>query len=298
AADPGRYLVVDAGQEPEAVTTVVRRRLDQVLPLSEAEIEAREEARRKAEEERRRKQAEEEARLRAEAEAQRLEKQRKAEEALLRAEAARRAAEQATAAAQAGPQPKAPSAAAVTPEAATVPTPVVKPAPATGGPVDETTVLPRVRERDAEDPRSSGAGSSTGSEAEVTAELPQPPVPSGAADETTVLPPVAPGAADETAVLPAVRGEDLADRVPSGYFRDEPSQDPRTRQTDRGDDRTRELPQIDEDGAPRRRPRPDWAEETPLDDLPTLADELLGPRGDEDEGYGDQPGRRRGGRGR
>ena len=28
AADPGRYLVVDAGQEPEAVTTVVRHRLD------------------------------------------------------------------------------------------------------------------------------------------------------------------------------------------------------------------------------------------------------------------------------
>ncbi|CAM5693358.1 Thymidylate kinase OS=Streptomyces tendae OX=1932 GN=tmk PE=3 SV=1 [Streptomyces tendae] len=62
AADPGRYLVVDAGQEPEAVTTAVRHRLDQVLPLSEAEIEAREEARRKAEEEARR--AEEEARAR------------------------------------------------------------------------------------------------------------------------------------------------------------------------------------------------------------------------------------------
>jgi dTMP kinase len=33
---------------------------------------------------------------------------------------------------------------------------------------------------------------------------------------------------------------------------------------------------------PARRPRPDWAEETPLDDLPTLADELLGPH-DEDK---------------
>src|SRR5690606_21636404 len=62
AADPGRYLVVDAGQEPEAVTTVVRHRLDQVLPLSEAEIQAREEARRKAEEEARRKAEEEAAR--------------------------------------------------------------------------------------------------------------------------------------------------------------------------------------------------------------------------------------------
>ncbi|MBB1256724.1 dTMP kinase, partial [Streptomyces sp. OF3] len=41
-------------------------------------------------------------------------------------------------------------------------------------------------------------------------------------------------------------------------------------------DRTRELPQLDDSGRPRR-PRPEWAEETPMDDLPTLADELLGP---------------------
>ncbi|MEY7976523.1 dTMP kinase, partial [Streptomyces pilosus] len=120
AADPGRYLVVDAGQEPEAVTTVIRHRLDQVLPLSEAEIRAREEARRKAEEEARRKaeeeaarKAEEErlererqeqlARLRAEEEerkqreleeAQRREAERQAEEARLRAEEARRRAEE------------------------------------------------------------------------------------------------------------------------------------------------------------------------------------------------------------
>ncbi|MFF9625396.1 dTMP kinase [Streptomyces griseosporeus] len=395
AADPGRYLVVDAGQEPEAVTTVIRHRLDQVLPLSEAEIQAREEARRKAEEEarrkaeeeaarkaeeerlererqeqlarlraeeeerkrreleeaqrreaerqaeearqraeearrraeeerqrllaeekaraeeearrkaeeeRRRRQAEEEARLRAEAEALRLEKQRKAEEALLRAEEARRAAEQAAAAAQAGPRPQPP---AVTPDAATVPTPVVK----------------------REDLGSTGAAGAVGeaaaapgpSDAEVTAELPQPPVPSGAADETAVLPPVRPGgnddetavlpqvppgaadetavlppvppgAADETAVLPPVRGEDAADRVPPGYFRDEPRS---TARPDGSDDRTRELPQIDPDEAPRRRQRSDWAEETPLDDLPTLADELLGPHRDEDEYGDDRRGRRR-----
>ncbi|MFD9204425.1 hypothetical protein ACFWDP_39955, partial [Streptomyces anthocyanicus] len=51
---------------------------------------------------------------------------------------------------------------------------------------------------------------------------------------------------------------------------------------------TRELPQVDAEGRPRRRPRSDWAEETPLDDLPTLADELLGPRDDDerDEGNG------------
>ncbi|MGN2361503.1 dTMP kinase [Streptomyces luridiscabiei] len=83
AADPTRYLVVDAGQEPEAITTVVRHRLDRLLPLSEAEIQAIEEARRKAEEEARRK-AEEEAARRAEEE--RLEKERQEQLARLRAE--------------------------------------------------------------------------------------------------------------------------------------------------------------------------------------------------------------------
>ncbi|GAA4062411.1 dTMP kinase [Streptomyces shaanxiensis] len=392
AADPGRYLVVDAGQEPEAVTTVIRHRLDQMLPLSEAEIQAQEEARRKAEEEarrkaeeeaarkaeeerlererqeqlarlraeeeerkrreleeaqrreaerqaeearqraeearrraeeerqrllaeekaraeeearrkaeeeRRRKQAEEEARIHAEAEARRLEKQRKAEEALLRAEEARRLAEQAAAAAEAGPRPTGPGAGAAAGDAMTVPTPVVKPGSVPGGASDETTVLRPVR--DEEPGGTGGARASAGdrspgrgagqSESEVTAKLPQPPVPSGAADETAVLPPVVPGAADETAVLPAVPpgaadetavlppvpGEESGDRVPPGYFRDE--------------ERTRELPQVDEAGAPRRRARSDWAEETPLDDLPTLADELLGPREDE---YDDEGGRGRG----
>ncbi|MBZ6136606.1 dTMP kinase [Streptomyces olivaceus] len=457
AADPGRYLVVDAGQEPEAVTTVVRRRLDQVLPLSEAEIKAQEEARRKAEEEarrkaeeeaarkaeeerlererlkeearvraeeeerkrreleeaqrreaerqaeearqraeearrkaeeerarllaeekaraeeearlraeeeRRRKQAEEEERLRAEAEARRLEKQRKAEEALLRAEEARRAAEHAAAAAAAGPKTSAPSAAdaprpkpsaAPPSDAVTVPTPVVTPTNASGGPVEDTAILRPVRDtpdadttdpRDADahdagtrgvdtrgsesrdgrgdDARTSGAQQSgesggsgtqepgasgsrgTESESEVTAELPVPPAPAGAADETSVLPaveprdveetavlpPVVPGAADETAVLPPVRGDDPADRVPPGYFREE---EPATGagHADEPRDRTRELPQIDPDQAPPRRRRPDWAEETPLDDLPTLADELLGPR-DEDDDEGGRPGRGRG----
>ena len=386
AADPGRYLVVDAGQEPEAVTTVVRHRLDQLLPLSEQEIREQEEARRKAEEEARRKaeeeaarkaeeerlererqeqlarlkaeeeerkrreleeaqrreaerqaeearqraeeahrraeeervrllaeeksraeaearrkaqedaarkQAEEESRLRAEADARRLEKQRKAEEALQRAENARRLAESAAAAAEAGPQQAATPVAGL--DAATVPTPVVTPTNASGGPVDETTVLPRIRmDKAEEDGGESGTGSGSGSagaDSEVTAELPQPPappgssdettvlpaVPPGAADETAVLPPVPPGSADETAVLPPVSDDGPSDRVPRGYFRDE--------------ERTRELPQVDEQGAPRRRARSDWAEETPLDDLPSLADELLGPH---DEEYGDGRGRRRG----
>ncbi|MFI1168367.1 dTMP kinase [Streptomyces sp. NPDC020801] len=422
AADPGRYLVVDAGQEPESVTTVVRHRLDQMLPLSEAELKAQEEARRKAEEEarrkaeeearrkaeeerlererqeqlarlraeeeerkrreleeaqrreaerqaeearqraeesrrraeeeqarllaeeqaraeaearrkaeeeRRRKQAEEEARLRAEAEARRLEKQQKAEEALLRAEEARRAAEQAAATAQAGPRPTAPAAAAVPPDASTVPTPVVAPTNASGGPADETAVLPPVRDereqrgergderspgRPSRGPSGAASGSSSAparevsrgsgeSASEVTAKLPKPPVPPvppGAADETAVLPPVQPaGAVDETAVLPPVRDETPADRVPPGLFRDERSASARP---DGSDDRTRELPQVDADSGARRRPRPDWAEETPLDDLPTLADELLGPREDDeefDDDHGGGGGRGRGrGRGR
>ncbi|MFF4578252.1 dTMP kinase [Streptomyces sp. NPDC001389] len=89
AADPGRYLVVDAGQDPGSVTTVVRHRLDRMLPLSEAEVAAQLEARRLAEEEARRKaEAEaarkaEEARLKAEEEARLA---REAEEARIRAE--------------------------------------------------------------------------------------------------------------------------------------------------------------------------------------------------------------------
>jgi dTMP kinase len=101
-----------------------------------------------------------------------------------------------------------------------------------------------------------------------------------------VLPPVPPGAADETAVLPPVR----EDRVPPGFFRDERPA------PDGAGERTRELPQVDEEGTPRRRQRSDWAEETPLDDLPTLADELLGPHDpdDPDERRGRGWGRRRG----
>jgi dTMP kinase len=93
-----------------------------------------------------------------------------------------------------------------------------------------------------------------------------------------------------------VRDEEPVDRrVPPGFFRDGPAGP--ARDEDAGpDDRTRELPQIDEEGTPRRRARSDWAEETPLDDLPTLADELLGPhRGEDepDEGRGRGWGRRR-----
>ncbi|MFF5876688.1 dTMP kinase [Streptomyces californicus] len=430
AADPTRYLVVDAGQEPESITTVVRHRLDQLLPLSEAEIEAIEEARRKAEEEARRKaeeeaarkaeeerlekerqeqlarlraeeeerkqreleearrreaerqaeearqraeearrraeedrrrleaeerareaeqerlrqKAEEEARQRRVAEAERLEKQRKAEEALLRAEEARRRAEEEAAARTEAARAEAERAEAERAEAEraartetssrseggaagsgaakrpggsgasgpssasgawgpsvpeneiTVPTPIVNPN-------EITQQVPTARP---EDERASGSGSSrsgsgsgSGSESgsgsdrsgsglgdDETAMLPRVPDPERADPWPQVR------ESDETAVLPPVRGDRPSDRVPQGYFRDE---GPAAPPAESENERTRELPQIEDPNAPapgrqqqsgRRRPRPDWAEETPLDDLPTLADELLGGHdgGHEDDG--------------
>lgn len=145
------------------------------------------------------------------------------------------------------------------------------------------------------------------SDSEETAKLPKPPVPEEAAEKTAVLRPVVPGAADETTVLPPVRDAgtnaatgagagDPTGRVPSGFFRDErPEPRPEGARPTEAADRTRELPQVDAEGAPRRRPRPDWAEETPLDDLPTLADELLGPRDEDepDDGREGRSGRRR-----
>ncbi|MFJ5725301.1 dTMP kinase [Streptomyces sp. NPDC093149] len=387
AADPTRYLVVDAGQDPEAITTVVRHRLDQLLPLSEAEIKAQEEARRAAEEEARRKaeeeaarkaeeerlererqeqlaklraeeeerkrreleearrreeerqaeearqraeearrkaeeervrleaeeaareaeqarlrrQAEEEARLRKEAEARRLEKQRKAEEALLRSEAARRQAEADAAAAAEAARAEAAAAASVPDNEITVPTPIVSPndvtqpvpSPVTPtAPPDEaeTAMIPKIHDRsersdrpdrdDPSDQRSDRPGAA------------------GAADETTVLPPVR-DTRDSGGAWNA-RDVNPSDRVPRGIFRDER---PADAAPERENERTRELPQMGDPGAgmPRpvqnhwdgqegqerrgRRPRPDWAEETPLDDLPTLADELLGDHRD-DEGSG------------
>ncbi|MFD8971523.1 dTMP kinase [Streptomyces sp. NPDC059593] len=459
AADPSRYLVVDAGQEPEAVTTVVRHRLDRMLPLSEAEVKAAEEARRKAEEEARRlaeeeaarkaeeerlererqeqlarlraeeeerkrreeeearrleaerqaeearrkaeearvaaelaaeeerkrlaaeekarqeeqerirKEAEEEARLRAEAEERRLEKQRKAEEALLRAEEARRMAEAAAAAkaaeeaalkaaaekvaaeaaakaaaekaaAERAAAEKAAAQRAAAAEAAaakaaeekkaaaekraaaeqraaeqraeaeraaraaeesanevTVATPVVKPDavdPRTGAATD-----PRTGAEPASRPVA-GPEAPTVSPTEVTVATPIVKLPEAetavmpqirdprAVDETAVLPPVRDTrAVDETAVLPPVRdsrASDPADRVPQGIFRDERSGTRPAPQPQGANDRTRELPQLDENGQPRR--RSDWAEETPLDDLPTLADELFGPHDDDENDRG------------
>ncbi|MET8556013.1 dTMP kinase [Streptomyces sp. NPDC004959] len=418
AAAPERYLVVDGAQEPESVTRTVRHRLDQLLPLSEAEIRAQEEARKAAEEEARRKaeeeaarkaeeerqererqeqlaklraeqeerkrreleearrqeelrreeearqreeeerrraeeeqrkreaekaaheaeqerlrkQAAEEKRLREEAEQRRVEKQRKAEEALLRAERARKLAEEQEAAAREAEEREATErrareeaqreaaereaaeqrareaaeraereaaereaggpagpAGTVPDNETTVPTPVVSFRKSDAIRDEEPGA---VRDED-EEPRS-GAGFAAGDQDTTVS---TPVVRPGADDETTVLPQYREpaeagrdGAEDETTVLPQYRepgapasggapqapADNPADRVPPGFFRDErPGRPPAGLGPD---DRTRELPQVDETGAPRHRPRPAWAEETPLDDLPTLADELLGAR--------------------
>ncbi|MER6996572.1 dTMP kinase [Streptomyces sp. NPDC000410] len=283
-------------REAERQAEEARQRAEEARRLAEEERRRREaeEKTRREEAERRRRQAEEEARLRAEAEERRREKQRKAEEALLRAEEARRAAEAAAAAA---------AASAVVPGANDVTQTVETPRPridmtkqdeettalpqvrdaGSGSEVTETTVLPQVRD----------AGSGSGSEVTETTVL--PPVrddrhQAAAVDETAVLPsvgdpgasgaqgaptgPAAPtGPVAPVAPVAPVHDANLADRVPPGIFRDE--------QPAGAGDVTRELPQVDEEGRLRR--RSDWAEETPLDDLPTLADELLGPHDGDDE---------------
>ncbi|MDJ1131915.1 dTMP kinase [Streptomyces iconiensis] len=389
AADPARYLVVDAGQEPEGVTTVVRHRLDQVLPLSDAEKEAQEEARRKAEEEARRKaeeeaarkaeeerqererqeqleklraeeeerkrreaelerqreealraeearkqaeearriaeeerkrreaeerqreeeqerlrqRAAEEARLRAEAEERRLERQRKAEEALLRAEEARAATARAhsmrkdTPSASAGTGSEASSAGA-SGGGATSGAPshsMRKGTTAPDGTEADTAQIPQVS------PESGSAGSPESSGDEETTLLPQVSDDSGAAgasgvsdaEETTVLP-RASDDPEETAQIPhAAPGSDAGGTGAGEGAGDETTVLPRFQApgeaSEPGEDRTRELPQVDESG----RPRPAWAEETPLDDVPSLADELLGlPEDGEDRGDESGGGRR------
>ncbi|MGW2389376.1 dTMP kinase [Streptomyces lydicamycinicus] len=306
-----------------------RKRAEEARQAAEAERARREaeERARQAEQERLRKQHEEEARLRKEAEERRLEKQRKAEAALVRAEEARKAAAEAAAAAEA----KAAAEAAEAADAPTAETYVADlrkrlgesapdeaspssgsgsdgerteeslPRPGTAGDAgsraaDETAVLPPVR--DTQDP---WHGLDTGADPEETAVLP----PVRDAEETAVLPPVR----DAEARGEHGRSGDPADRVPPWMFRKETPDAAAGRNgaasapAESRAERTRELPQIDpETGHPveipqRARRRPEWAEETPLDDLPTLADELLGPRADEDaDGRGEDG--RRGGQGR
>ncbi|MGW2375554.1 dTMP kinase [Kitasatospora sp. NPDC001683] len=132
--------------------------------------------------------------------------------------------------------------------------------------------------------------------ADATARLPRVPT---TVDETAVLPKVP--AADETAVLPKVPAVDETAVLP----RVEPGSGEPGRSGESGDS-TRELPVVDGRSATvppfgaqpavdpqptAERPRPEWAEETPMDDLPSLTDTLLGSR-DEwarwEQGGGDQ----------
>ncbi|WP_255953299.1 dTMP kinase [Streptomyces odontomachi] len=394
AADPGRYLVVDASQESDAVTMVIRRRLDAMLPLSDAEKKAQEEARKAAEEEarrraeeeaarraeeervererqaalaaeearrqqelaeardreaerqaeeakkraedarrraeeerarmlaaeqeraaeeaRRRQQAEDEARVRAAEEARRQEEQRRAEEALLRAEHERAERERAEhesggpaagGSTEAGSGEQGPGGGSGSGSA--------------GSPGEGSSGAGGSEGSASADPwRGGGPGAGGAARAsggrpyespDVVETVPTPVVrPSEfGPDDTAVLPKIDDsGAPDETAVLPPVRDDhpgDVppappggpADRVPPGYFRDDHAAPPPGQSGSIGPtDETRPIPQVDADAA-RRRPRPDWAEETPLDDLPTLADELLGPHDDED-GRGGSGGHGRG----
>ncbi|MEV5972956.1 dTMP kinase [Streptomyces sp. NPDC051921] len=264
-------------------------RAEEARKLAEAAAaKAAEEAARKAAEEAARKAAEEAAEAAARKAA--AEAARAAEVARQEAEA-KAAAERATAEKAAAEKAAAARAAAAA-EAAeasaneiTVATPIVKPDAAGRGTRDGKA--------GAAEPAKAPEGDTapTVSPNEVT--VPTPIVKLD--EETTVIPRI--GDVDETAVLPSVRGTDPVDRVPQDFFRDESDgrdgRDARDERDGRAEsagsnDRTRELPQVDEQGRPRR--RSDWAEETPLDDLPTLADELLGAFDDEDD---DRRGRRR-----
>ncbi|UGY92314.1 dTMP kinase [Streptomyces gobiensis] len=285
AADPTRYLVVDAGQEPEAVTTVVRHRLDQVLPLSEQEINAQEEARKKAEEERKRRAAEEAARK---AEEERLERERQAQLAKLRAEEeerrrqeaeeARHQAEEERKRREAEEQVRREEQERLRRQAE-----------------EEARLRAQAEERRLEKQRKAEEALLRAEQARAATEStrddrdnretpdtrdapdnedtiqvprvqpPQPPKPPQPPQPAQPAQPPARPDTDETAVLP---------QVPADA------------------DETAVLPQTPAAAEPQERTRRrEWAEETPMDDLPTLADELLGPR-ERDEDPEDGRGRR------
>ncbi|MFE4973201.1 dTMP kinase [Kitasatospora sp. NPDC056651] len=155
---------------------------------------------------------------------------------------------------------------------------------ASGGLGDEATRELSPRDRQAairaaeaiEARRAAEARQAAGGAVDETAVLPA--VPGRAVDETAVLPRI-PAEADRTEVLPRVE----ADR-PAGRTEGRPAQGARRAEPVDG---TRELPVVGAEpaaepqlGGERQpgagRQRPEWAEETPLDDLPSLTDTLLG----------------------
>lgn len=304
AADPARYLVIDAGQEPEAITTVARHRLDQVLPLSAQEIQAREDARKAAEEEARRK-AEEEAARKAEEERQERERQeqmarlraeeeerkkreaelerqreeaRRAEEARERAEHARRVAEEERKRREAEERTREEEIARQRRLAE-----------------EEARLRAQAEERRLEKQRKAEEALQRAEQARS-----RKADPDGSDGHTAKLPQVDPQAeggsgeaeAERTHVLPQARQSKKGTQQGEADQRDdETTMLPRVPAEE--EDRTREIPQVDPETGRAARPRPDWAEETPLDDVPSLADELLGTGEDEEDN-----GRKRRGRGK
>ncbi|MFJ9441896.1 dTMP kinase [Kitasatospora sp. NPDC101235] len=280
----------------------------------EAELRAAEEARLVAEAAERKRIADEaaaQAEIQRQRELAREEQRRRAEEALQRAEEARLAQAAALAAAAAAAEsaedraegrPGPGSAAAAGDDATTElrllrDTPKDAPQdasqasaqPSSGGLGDEATreLSPRdrqaaVRAAEAVEARKAAEARRAAGAVDETAKLPV--VPASAVDETAVLPKV-PAEADRTEVLPRIepgRAEGRAEGRPEGR----PVQEPRRAEPVDG---TRELPVVGAEPAAEpqpqpqpepepgaERPRPEWAEETPLDDLPSLTDTLLG----------------------
>ncbi|MFF8769703.1 dTMP kinase [Kitasatospora sp. NPDC015120] len=280
AAEAARKAAEEARKKAEEEA---RRRAEE-----EAKRRAEEEAR-KAAEEAERKRLAEEAAARAELQRQRdlarEEQRRRAEEALQRAEEARLAQAAALAAAAAAAAEAAERAGAGAGAAAGAGTPG-----GAGAPDDAaTTELRAVRDTGAAEPRT-GHGDDVTQElslrgrgaADLTATAKLPVVPEGpAADETAVLPRIPAEDADSTAVLPRIEPGAPAGRTPRDTWRDGSPGTGRPETEERPVERTRELPVVDpqQDGpAADQRPRPDWAEETPMDDLPSLTDTLLGSR--------------------
>ncbi|MFG2843806.1 dTMP kinase [Kitasatospora sp. NPDC048296] len=304
-----------AKEEAERAAAEARRKAEEEARRraeEEAERRAAEEARRRAEEQARlaaeaaeRKRIADEAATQAELQRQRdlarEEQRRRAEEALQRAEEARLAQAAALAAAAAAAETAAGRAEgrAEAGDAATTELRAVRETPgeapgasgasrgasdasgASAGLGDEATRELSLRDRQAAAVRAAEA-------ADATAKLPVVP----AVDETAVLPKVP--AVDETAVLPKVPAADETAVLPpiewgrrSGEPADGTSELPVVGGRQAGAGRPGagqpavEQPGVEQPGIEQptaERPRPEWAEETPMDDLPSLTDTLLGSR--------------------
>ncbi|MFJ9946642.1 dTMP kinase [Kitasatospora sp. NPDC091207] len=302
AAEVARKAAEEARRKAEEEA---RRRAEE-----EARQRAAEEARLAAEAVERRRIAEEaaaQAELQRQRELQREEQRRRAEEALQRAEEARLAQAAALAAAAAAAESAAVRADRPAPavDDVTRELRVVREADDATQEISERDRRAAVRAAEAAGAAGTGGASASRTpEVDATAKLPV--VPAAPADETAVLPRV-PSAdqtavlpkvppVDETAVLPRVEPGRPADQVPPGPWREDRSgrsgstgpagRGGQSGQSGQGGqsgreaqvDGTRELPVVEDQPAAEPRPRPSWAEETPMDDLPSLTDTLLGSR--------------------